>query len=72
MLSNLLQELALARDHGRKRIVLDEARLLSGLPGPVGACSERAYAVQGAGADVDAGLDPHAPPTSYFAGPVYH
>ncbi|KAF9068956.1 trehalase-domain-containing protein [Rhodocollybia butyracea] len=27
MLSNLLQELALARDHGRKRIVLDEARL---------------------------------------------
>ncbi|KAJ9114018.1 hypothetical protein QFC22_005838 [Naganishia vaughanmartiniae] len=28
MLSNLLQELALARDYGRKRIVLDEARLL--------------------------------------------
>jgi alpha,alpha-trehalase len=27
MLSNLLQELALARDHNRKRIVLDEARL---------------------------------------------
>lgn len=27
MLSNLLQELALARDFGRKRIVLDEARL---------------------------------------------
>lgn len=27
MLSNLLQELALARDYGRKRIVLDEARL---------------------------------------------
>ncbi|EJD48867.1 alpha,alpha-trehalase-neutral trehalase [Auricularia subglabra TFB-10046 SS5] len=27
MLSNLLQELALARDHGRTRIVLDEARL---------------------------------------------
>lgn len=27
MLSNLLQELALARDHGRSRIVLDEARL---------------------------------------------
>jgi alpha,alpha-trehalase len=27
MLSNLLQELALARDHGRKRIILDEARL---------------------------------------------
>lgn len=27
MLSNLLQELALARDHGRQRIVLDEARL---------------------------------------------
>ncbi|PWZ00833.1 LOW QUALITY PROTEIN: putative neutral trehalase [Testicularia cyperi] len=27
MLSNLLQELALAREHGRKRIVLDEARL---------------------------------------------
>lgn len=27
MLSNLLQELALARDHGRKRVVLDEARL---------------------------------------------
>ncbi|KIK33242.1 glycoside hydrolase family 37 protein [Suillus luteus UH-Slu-Lm8-n1] len=27
MLSNLLQELALARDHGRKRIVLDEGRL---------------------------------------------
>ncbi|ESK95365.1 neutral trehalase [Moniliophthora roreri MCA 2997] len=27
MLSNLLQELALARDNGRKRIVLDEARL---------------------------------------------
>ncbi|KAF1354616.1 neutral trehalase short isoform [Delphinella strobiligena] len=27
MLSNLLQELALARDHGRKQIVLDEARL---------------------------------------------
>ena len=27
MLSNLLQELALARDHGRKRIVLDEVRL---------------------------------------------
>jgi alpha,alpha-trehalase len=25
---NLLQELALARDYGRKRIVLDEARLL--------------------------------------------
>lgn len=28
MLSNLLQELALARDHGQKSIVLDEARLL--------------------------------------------
>ena len=28
MLSNLLQELALARDFGRKRIVLDEARLV--------------------------------------------
>jgi alpha,alpha-trehalase len=27
MLSNLLQELALARDYGRKRIVLDESRL---------------------------------------------
>lgn len=27
MLSNLLQELALARDHGQKQIVLDEARL---------------------------------------------
>ncbi|SCV67679.1 BQ2448_5290 [Microbotryum intermedium] len=27
MLSNLLQELALARDHGQKKIVLDEARL---------------------------------------------
>lgn len=27
MLSNLLQELALAREHGRKRIVLDESRL---------------------------------------------
>lgn len=27
MLSNLLQELALARDHGLKQIVLDEARL---------------------------------------------
>lgn len=27
MLSNLLQELALARDHGRTRIVLDENRL---------------------------------------------
>src|SRR5258707_8500838 len=27
MLSNLLQELALAKDHGRKRIVLDESRL---------------------------------------------
>ena len=27
MLSNLLQELALARDHGQKSIVLDEARL---------------------------------------------
>src|ERR1700761_1623877 len=27
MLSNLLQELALARDHGRQRIILDEARL---------------------------------------------
>ncbi|KAL5504241.1 NTH1_2 [Sanghuangporus vaninii] len=27
MLSNLLQELALARDHNRRRIVLDEARL---------------------------------------------
>jgi hypothetical protein len=27
MLSNLLQELALARDHNRKRIVLDESRL---------------------------------------------
>jgi alpha,alpha-trehalase len=27
MLSNLLQELALARDHNRKRIILDEARL---------------------------------------------
>lgn len=27
MLSNLLQELALAKDHGRKQIVLDEARL---------------------------------------------
>ena len=27
MLSNLLQELALARDYGRKRIVLDERRL---------------------------------------------
>ena len=27
MLSNLLQELALAKDHNRKRIVLDEARL---------------------------------------------
>lgn len=27
MLSNLLQELALAREHGRKQIVLDEARL---------------------------------------------
>ena len=27
MLSNLLQELALAKEHGRKRIVLDEARL---------------------------------------------
>ena len=27
MLSNLLQELALARDHNRKRIVLDEGRL---------------------------------------------
>jgi alpha,alpha-trehalase len=27
MLSNLLQELAIARDHGRQRIVLDEARL---------------------------------------------
>lgn len=27
MLSNLLQELALARDFGRKRIILDEARL---------------------------------------------
>lgn len=27
MLSNLLQELALAQEHGRKRIVLDEARL---------------------------------------------
>jgi alpha,alpha-trehalase len=27
MLSNLLQELALARDHNRQRIVLDEARL---------------------------------------------
>ncbi|KAF7311296.1 Trehalase [Mycena kentingensis (nom. inval.)] len=27
MLSNLLQELALARDHNRKRVVLDEARL---------------------------------------------
>lgn len=27
MLSNLLQELALARDYGRKRIILDEARL---------------------------------------------
>lgn len=28
MLSNLLQELAHARDYGRKRIVLDEARLV--------------------------------------------
>jgi len=27
MLSNLLQELALARDHNRKRVVLDEATL---------------------------------------------
>lgn len=27
MLSNLLQELALAKDYGQKRIVLDEARL---------------------------------------------
>ena len=27
MLSNLLQELALAREHGRKHIILDEARL---------------------------------------------
>src|SRR5258707_5364252 len=27
ILSNLLQELALARDHNRKRIILDEARL---------------------------------------------
>ena len=27
MLSNLLQELALAQDHGQKSIVLDEARL---------------------------------------------
>ena len=27
MLSNLLQELALAKDYGRKHIVLDEARL---------------------------------------------
>ncbi|PWN90774.1 trehalase-domain-containing protein [Acaromyces ingoldii] len=27
MLSNLLQELAIAREHGRKRIVLDESRL---------------------------------------------
>lgn len=27
MLSNLLQELAIARDHGRKRIMLDESRL---------------------------------------------
>jgi len=27
MLSNLLQELALARDHGQAQIVLDEARL---------------------------------------------
>jgi hypothetical protein len=27
MLSNLLQELALARDHNRKRIILDESRL---------------------------------------------
>jgi alpha,alpha-trehalase len=27
MLSNLLQELALAKDHGRKRIILDESRL---------------------------------------------
>ena len=27
MLSNLLQELALAHDHGRKRIMLDESRL---------------------------------------------
>lgn len=27
MLSNLLQELALARDHNRKRVVLDEGRL---------------------------------------------
>lgn len=27
MMSNLLQELAVAREYGRKRIVLDEARL---------------------------------------------
>ena len=27
MMSNLLQELALARDFGRKKIILDEARL---------------------------------------------
>lgn len=27
MLSNLLQELALARDNGRSRVILDEARL---------------------------------------------
>ena len=27
MMSNLLQELAIAQDHGHKRIILDEARL---------------------------------------------